>query len=520
MEDEADLDDEVENLREGLVAVKFSGDFKKRTRTPWSKALIVKVYGRSVGLNFLHNRLLSLWKLAGRLDCVDLEHGFYLTRFSLKDDYEAILKKGPWFIGENFLSIRPWEPDFRPASANVTSIAVWIRLKELPIEYYNPEVLIHIGKSIGNVLRVDSHTAMETRGRYARICVQVDVDKPLPTAVLIGKCEQTICYEGLQSLCFSCGRIGHRKENCPYTIRAESSSSTPGKKENGTSDSQPCDERVPDNVGPEVEPSKIMHEGVREEGSGGAYNGLDNGRLKHKLRRNVNEARFNNIVGKFKASDGPAREFKRKLLSSKPATEAHLADVELKASSSVSHQAYVALGRSPNFHDGIKGKDGPLSKVDHKVSVKSKKALARAKAYIINPQTKTSSCQALSHSIQSVSCSPQENQQQGDSTSKPDLGRESLPSTKPWLEVGFKFKGSCGGEECEGGSSKIRGSSNLDGGTDGNKLCSEAFGESARELVGIGSTDCDVVLRGGAEHGVAETECIELKEEGHAFISC
>ena len=46
------------------------------------------------------------------MDCVDLSHGFFLTRFSLKEDYEASLKRGPWFIGEHFLSIRPWEPDF------------------------------------------------------------------------------------------------------------------------------------------------------------------------------------------------------------------------------------------------------------------------------------------------------------------------------------------------------------------------------------------------------------------------
>ena len=137
--------------------------------------------------------------------------------------------------------------------------------KRLPIEYYNPEALIHIGKSIDNVLRVDSHIAMETRGRYARRCVQVDVDKPLPTAVLIRKCEQTICYEGLQSLCFSCGRIRHRKENCPFTIRAESSPSVFEMKENGTSNDQPCDERVPDNVGLKVEPNKILHESVRKE---------------------------------------------------------------------------------------------------------------------------------------------------------------------------------------------------------------------------------------------------------------
>ena len=26
-------------------------------------------------------------------------------------------------------------------------------------------------------------------------------------------------YEGINTLCFSCGRIGHKLESCPYTIR-------------------------------------------------------------------------------------------------------------------------------------------------------------------------------------------------------------------------------------------------------------------------------------------------------------
>ena len=178
----------------------------------------MKVFGRSVGFNFLHNKLFSLRKPVGRLDCVDLGHVFFLVRLSLKEDYEAILRKGPWFIGENFLSIRPWEPDFRPALAYVTSIAVWVRFNELLIEYYNAEALLHIGKTIGNVLRVDTHTTSEARGRFARICVQIDEYKPLVTTVLIGRFEQPVCYEGIQKLCFDCGRMGHRKESCPYTI--------------------------------------------------------------------------------------------------------------------------------------------------------------------------------------------------------------------------------------------------------------------------------------------------------------
>ena len=163
----------METLREGLVAVKFSKDFKHQIRSPWTRALIVKVFGCSVGFNYIHNKLLALWKPAGRLDCVPLGQGFFLMHLSLKEDYEAILRKGPWFIGGHFLSIRLWELDFRPATANVSSVAVWIRLNELPIEYYNVEALHQIGKSIGNVLRVDTHTATETKGKFARLCVQI-----------------------------------------------------------------------------------------------------------------------------------------------------------------------------------------------------------------------------------------------------------------------------------------------------------------------------------------------------------
>ena len=68
----------------------------------------MKVYDRAVGLNFLQARLLSLWKPAGRMDVVDLEHGFFLIWLSLKEDVETVLKKGPWFLGDHFLSVRPW----------------------------------------------------------------------------------------------------------------------------------------------------------------------------------------------------------------------------------------------------------------------------------------------------------------------------------------------------------------------------------------------------------------------------
>ncbi|XP_030941685.1 uncharacterized protein LOC115966624 [Quercus lobata] len=196
--------------------------------------------------SFKQNSL--LYGPAGRLDCVDLGHGLFLTRLSLGEDYENVLRKGLWFIRDHFLSIRPWEPDFKPALASVSSIVVWVRLNKLPIEYYNAEALQLIGKAIGNVLRVDTFTAFETKGRFTRVCMQVDVEKPLTTTIMVGRLEQQICYEGIHKMCFGYGQIGHRKEQCPHIIWQEPTASKIRGKEGGetiSSSHVPCAIDIP-----------------------------------------------------------------------------------------------------------------------------------------------------------------------------------------------------------------------------------------------------------------------------------
>nr|POF16659.1 uncharacterized protein CFP56_73585 [Quercus suber] len=195
MVEDSDSDDEnsedSNSVREGQVKMKLSKETNKRIRGPWSKAIIVKLVGKTV------------------------------VRFFSKEDLERVIKRGLWFIGDHFLSLRPWEPFFKPSTANVSLIAVWIKLNELPIELYETEVLREIGESIGKVLRIDSHTAMEVRGRYARLCIQIDINKLLINSIFIGCFEQVVTYEGIHKLCFSCGRIGHKVEACPCTIRKE-----------------------------------------------------------------------------------------------------------------------------------------------------------------------------------------------------------------------------------------------------------------------------------------------------------
>lgn len=148
MEIEVESDDECLDLAAGIVAVNLFGSRKANMRAQWVNALIIKIVGKIVGYHFLSSRVMSLWKPSGWMDCIDMEKGLFLIHFSLKEDYERVLKDGPWFVGGHYLSIRNWEPNFKPSMANVTSVAVWIRLSELPIEYYKPSVLWELGRPL------------------------------------------------------------------------------------------------------------------------------------------------------------------------------------------------------------------------------------------------------------------------------------------------------------------------------------------------------------------------------------
>ena len=202
-----------------MVEVKLSKETFSWIRAPWSKALIVKVYGRIVGFNYLTFKINALWKPMAKLDCVNLGNDFFFIRFSSNEDYDKVLKGGPWFVGEHFLAIKQWEPYFKAFEAKLSYVAMWVRLLELPIEFYDAIVLREIGSAIGLVLRIDSYTALESRGSYARLCVQVDLEKPLITSVRVGRLVQKVTYEGVSTLCFQCGRLGYKQDPCLYHIK-------------------------------------------------------------------------------------------------------------------------------------------------------------------------------------------------------------------------------------------------------------------------------------------------------------
>ncbi|PPR86318.1 hypothetical protein GOBAR_AA34375 [Gossypium barbadense] len=103
-------------------------------------------------------------------DCINLGHGFYVVKFSSLED------------------IQKWNPNFNPTTGMITSTTVLIKL--------------------------DSNTTYTTRGKFARICIEIYLSKPLIPLIRIGNFIHNIKYEGLHNNFFFCGRFGHIIEAC------------------------------------------------------------------------------------------------------------------------------------------------------------------------------------------------------------------------------------------------------------------------------------------------------------------
>ena len=52
-----------------------------------------------------------------------------------------------------------------------------------------------------------------------RLCVQVNFDELIVKLVEVSGIDQPVQYEGISSLYFSYGRVGHKIEGCPYKTR-------------------------------------------------------------------------------------------------------------------------------------------------------------------------------------------------------------------------------------------------------------------------------------------------------------
>lgn len=111
---------------------------------------------------------------------------------------------GPWSILGHCLTVQSWK--------HASLVVAWIRFSGLPI-HYNESVIRTIARVLGKCMKVDYNTEETHRGKFARVAVALNLNKPLISHLRwIVECR--VGYEHLSLICFVCGKYGHVSEVC------------------------------------------------------------------------------------------------------------------------------------------------------------------------------------------------------------------------------------------------------------------------------------------------------------------
>lgn len=198
------------------------------TEELYACCLLGKIWGEPLPLPAIIHRTRNEWKFVkGQIEFIDLGNDWLLIRFANCQDKMLVFDQRPWFVnGLNFV-VTNWAPFFDPYHTAITKVDQWVRIPRLPWEFWDLDCLKELLRHVGKVVRVDQNTLLRLKGKFARVCVNLDITEPLPGSITITTRDLSmrvpIIYEWLHEVCPLCGGIPTNLNyvlNCLFPIKS------------------------------------------------------------------------------------------------------------------------------------------------------------------------------------------------------------------------------------------------------------------------------------------------------------
>lgn len=170
---------------DGNIVVKVDKEEIEEQNKKWECALIIYVIGDMPRYKFMEKYIAQAWSKVNIPDLFLHDEGYYIAKFDTIGDLKDILYGGPYTINGRPMVLKQWTPEFNIKADFFMEIPLWVTIPNLPMSYWGNKTLSKLASAIGKPLFADECIAKQTRISYARILVEANVTKNLPTEVTL-----------------------------------------------------------------------------------------------------------------------------------------------------------------------------------------------------------------------------------------------------------------------------------------------------------------------------------------------
>lgn len=176
-----------------------------KANASFATTLVAKFSGGRPPLANIRRQVNTTWGLdkPATVGLLDARH--VMIHLQSSSDLVKAWTRGNHLIDNPLFRLFRWTPAFNQKWESYFA-PVWIRLPYLPLPYFHAPILKGVVNSFARFLRTDERTLTPEHPMYARVCVEIDLSKPLPPRVWVGTSKengfwQKVVYEGNVAYC-------------------------------------------------------------------------------------------------------------------------------------------------------------------------------------------------------------------------------------------------------------------------------------------------------------------------------
>nr|VDD32321.1 unnamed protein product [Brassica oleracea] len=141
---------------------------------------------------------------------------FHITHQSTR---QWIIQRGVWHIDDCLLFVLPWTPEGSFKIPEVSTLPVWVTLKDIPDCCYSRLRISHIASGLGEPILRQKPRLDPTNLGETKVLVEMELDKDFPKLIALDDKQGNIFlvkveYTWIPSTCDTCGCLGHKSKRC------------------------------------------------------------------------------------------------------------------------------------------------------------------------------------------------------------------------------------------------------------------------------------------------------------------
>ncbi|KAL0752762.1 hypothetical protein Bca101_090429 [Brassica carinata] len=169
------------------------------------------------------------WQKEGKVRGVALSDEKFQFIFKTEHDLLDVLEKGVQTFNDWTIVLERWVEN--PPEDYLQYIPLWVQISKIPVNYYTQAALMSLGEMIGEVKVLAFDPTKPITQPYIRVQVRFNVAKPLRMAKVLNMGEGRthiihFDYEKLQKRCYTCKRLNHEKNICPWEVKKRQEAAT------------------------------------------------------------------------------------------------------------------------------------------------------------------------------------------------------------------------------------------------------------------------------------------------------